>query len=447
MNITKFKPENRTQLFLLPPSVEDFIPENHLARLIEGIVDELDCSKIEDQYSELGQKSYSPKLLLKLWIYSYSVGIYSGRKIESKCETDLAFLYLACRYQPDFRTINDFRKDNIEFFHEVFLNVLKISSDLGLAQVGTIAIDGTKIRANASVKRTKDKEGYEKWKANIEKTLEALHEKADKINAEEDQRFGNARGDKLTKKIGNKKQLKSKIEKILKKYEQENIDATEKINLTDEDAKLIKSNGRIQPNYNCQGSVNMDGVLVGQFVSTAASDKELLIPMVELVEKHMQTKPENVLADSGYASYDSYEKIDEKGIVAYMPDQEYENSKGGADKTDRFDRSNFKYDNEKDCYTCPEGKQLQYKNNYINKKSKQKSRIYQCKDCPECPFQKQCTKGKYRTINKEYREHLRQQARNRLDTEQGKQIYQQRMCTIEPTWATSNSIENLICSV
>jgi transposase len=111
----KFKPENREQLHLLPPSLNDYVSKNHLVRLIESIVNEVDCSFIEDKYSEFGQKSYSPKLLLKLWVYSYCIGIYSGRKIASKCETDTAYMFLACRYQPDFRTINDFRKDNISF--------------------------------------------------------------------------------------------------------------------------------------------------------------------------------------------------------------------------------------------------------------------------------------------------------------------------------------------
>jgi transposase len=97
-----------------------------LVRLIESVVSEVDCSVIEANYSEFGQKSYSPTLLLKLWIYSYCIGIYSGRKIASKYETDTAYMFLACRYQPDFRTINDFRNDNINFFNELFVSVLKL---------------------------------------------------------------------------------------------------------------------------------------------------------------------------------------------------------------------------------------------------------------------------------------------------------------------------------
>ena len=430
----KFKPENKEQLYLLPPSINEFVSDKHLVRLIESIVNEIDCSAIEDKYSEAGQKSYSPTLMLKLWIYSYCIGIYSGRKIAAKCETDTAYMFLACRYQPDFRTINDFRKDNISFFNELFVTVLKVCKELGMANVGTIAVDGTKIRANASISRSKDKEGYEKWKANIEKTIESMHAKADEIQVEENKTFGKKRGDELEKKIVSKITLKHKIEKILRKYEEEKIDAKKKINLTDEDAKLMISKGRISTHYNCQGGVSLDGVLAGQYVSTSASDKEELIPIVEQIEINTLEKPINVLADSGYASYDSYEKIEQKNIVAYMPDQEYENSKKNADKISPYDQSNFKYNKEKDCYTCPQGNELFYKGIYIHETKKQKSNVYTCKSCHTCEFREQCTKGKYRSIYREVREHLKLQARNRLDSPQGKEIYQKRMHTIEPIW-------------
>jgi transposase len=432
MELLKFKPEQKVQLFLLPPSIDEFIPESHLARIIDSIVDKLDCSTIEKQYSYLGQKSYHPKMIIKLWIYSYCTGTFSGRKIDAKCETDTAYMFLSSMYRPDFRTINDFRKDNITFFNKIFLDVLKICRELGMAQVGTIAIDGTKIRSNAAAKRSKDKEGYDKWKSNIEKNIAELHRQADAINAEEDKQLGKKRGDELNRKIQGKEKLKRKIEKVLKQFEIGQKDVKQKVNLTDEDAQLMKSKGRVDTNYNCQGSVDMDGVIVAQYVETIANDKEQLLPMVEQVENNTNERPANILADSGYASYDSYEKIVELNINAYMPDQEYENQE--EKQKDLFDRSKFSYDPKKDCYTCPEGKVLNYTKDYMVEERKQKSRIYTCKECRECPMKLQCTKSDHRTIYREYREPLRQQARERLDTPEGKKIYQQRMCTIEPTW-------------
>jgi Transposase DDE domain len=233
-------------------------------------------------------------------------------------------------------------------------------------------------------------------------------------------------------KIRGKENLKQKIEKVLKEFENSGRNTKEKINLTDEDAKMMKSKGRIDTNYNCQGGVSMDGVIVAQYVETIANDKEQLLPLVRQVESNINEKPENILADSGYASYDSYEKIAAQNIVAYMPDQEYENRE--EKQKDLFDRNNFHYDAEKDHYICPHGKALRYANDYIVEERKQKSRVYTCKECTACPLKSQCTKSNQRSIYREYREPLREQARQRLDSPDGKKIYNQRMYTIEPIW-------------
>ena len=134
----------------------------------------LDTSAIESQYHALGQKSYHPKILIKLLIYGYSTGIFSGRKIAAKCESDTAFMYLASMYKPDFRTINDFRKNRIERFHHYFVEVVQICQQLGMVKVGTISLDGTKISANASIRRTKDKAGYEKWLKAIDEQIDGI---------------------------------------------------------------------------------------------------------------------------------------------------------------------------------------------------------------------------------------------------------------------------------
>ena len=122
----KFKPIIYDQLFLLPPSVTDFIPEGHLARVINEVVDVIDFSEVEKKYSTLGQKSYSPKVLLKLLFYGYSTGTISGRKIAAACGQDTAYMFLACMYRPDFRTINDFRKDNLLFIQDCFLQIVRL---------------------------------------------------------------------------------------------------------------------------------------------------------------------------------------------------------------------------------------------------------------------------------------------------------------------------------
>lgn len=423
----KFKPNDKDQLYLLPLSVEDFIAENHLSRLVNEIVEKLDTKAVEAKYSYLGQKSYHPKCLLKLWLYGYATGTFSGRKLALKCESDTAYMYLASMHKPDFRTINDFRKDNIEFFHNYFVDVVKICHQLGMESFGTIAIDGTKIRANASTRRSKDKEGYQKWLSRITKQIEALHQKANEINTQEDKALGDKKGDELPKEIQKKERLKAKIEEVLAKIKED-----EKINLTDEEAPIIKSHGRHEANYNAQGSVNLNGLLLTSYVTTSPSDKEQITPHIEQLKENHSAKPENLLADSGYSSYDNYELLDKNNIHAYMPDQEFENMKNNMNNP--YDRCHFKYDRENDYYICPQGDQLKFHHHYRNRKFKQQTKVYQTTACNTCPVHGQCTTSEYRTIHQELREHLRQQARDRLSTEKGKQVYQQRQYTIEPIW-------------
>lgn len=245
----KFKEYKDKTLYLLPPSLDDFVSEGHLSRVIDEIVEALDTKKIEEKYSHLGQKSYHPKIMLKLLFYGYATGVRSGRKIAQKCETDVSYMYLARMYKPDFRTINDFRKDNLEIIEGYFKDIILLCKELGMAKAGRIIIDSTKIRANASSKRTKDKEGYEEWIKRIDKEIKEIMREAERTDEEEDEIYGeDMRGDELPKEIQKREDLKKKIKEVIK-----NMEEKERVNLTDCDAKYIKErHGVIRPNYNCK---------------------------------------------------------------------------------------------------------------------------------------------------------------------------------------------------
>src|SRR5436190_3158959 len=425
--MNKFKAIKDDQLFLLPPSVEDFIPSSHLARVIDEIVEGFDTSMIEERYSEIGQKSYHPKILLKLLIYGYGTGVVSGRKIAARCEIDTAYMFLASMYRPDFRTINDFRKDNIEYFKKCFVDVIKVCQQLQMVRVGTIALDSTKIKPNAAANRTKDKEGYQRWLSEIEEQIQRIIKRAEQINQQEDKEHGNERGDELPEELREKQQLKSKIQSVLAQIKEE-----EKINLTDTDARVMKDSNGFSSNYNCQAATTLEGIIVGAYVSTSASDKAQLLPLIEQVQENTKEKTTEALADRGYSSYDNYEKLEEQNITAYIPDQgEHLQATRSADK---FDRSNFIYDQEHDKYISPQGKELHFERIYEHKKKKQKSRIYTTNDCFTCPLKQSCTKGNKRYIHREFREPLREKVRQQLNTPQGKALYRKRMHSIEPIW-------------
>jgi transposase len=424
---SKFKPLNKSQLFILPPSIEDFVPEGHLARVIDEVVEALDTKTIENQYHFRGQKSYHPKILIKLLIYGYSTGVFSGRKIAMKCESDTAFMYMAGMYRPDFRTINDFRKDHIEQFKLYFVDVVKVCQKLGMAKVGTISIDGTKISASASISRTKDRAGYEKWLKALDEQISNILQQVEQTEAQEDKALGGKRGDELPKELQKKQRLKAKIQQVLTQLK----DDEETINLTDADAKKIKSKGQIKCNYNCQGAVSEDGVIVAAYVSNAASDKEQLFPVIKQAEANTAQEIKIVLADSGYASFDNYEDLEKQGKEGYIPDQDY----GKKDlPDDPYHKFYFTYNPASDTYSCPKNQVLIFDNVYKSKKRKRQSRIYKGTACAECPVKELCTKGKARTIEQELREPLKEQMRQRLDSPEGKAKYKTRMSTIEPIW-------------
>ena len=422
----KFKPINRHQSFLLPPSVEDFIGEEHLARVVNEVVDSLDTTEIESRYSLLGQKSYPPKLLLKLLFYGYCIGMRSGRKIAAACESDVAFMYLACMYRPDFRTINDFRKDNAGQMEKLFTEVVKLCSAMQMINMGTLVIDSTKLRANASHRQTRTKEQYEQWLSSIEEQAKEILNQADEADKEDDEKYRDKRGDELPEEINTKSKLTKRIKDVIAQLKEE-----EKQNFTDADAKIIKGSDRYQTNYNCQTSCTKEGIIVSAYATNAASDKEQLVEVILQAENNATQPFETILADSGYASYENYQVLHDLNKIMLIPDQEKQSEMLKA-AADQYHRNHFIYDVVDDKYTCPQDKVLIYKGTYQHKQNKQKGKLYQGIDCHNCDKRNLCTKGMARQIQVDDRTWIRTKVRTLLDSPSGKRLYKLRQQIIEP---------------
>jgi transposase len=429
ISMSKFKSYNVSEIYLLPPSVNEFIPKDHLSRVISEVVEQIDTTNIENKYSHLGQKSYHPKIMLKILYYGYCIGIRSGRKISKRCETDTAFMYLSAMQQPDFRTVNDFRKDNLKQIEGYFVDVLQIGKGLGLAQMGHIYVDGTKIRANASAKRTKDKEGYKKWLKRIEENIEKIMKEVEQTDKQEDELYGkDKRGDGLPQELQKQEALRKKIKKVLHEIKDE-----EKINLTDKEARNIKGKtGGIRPNYNCQAGATSDGMIVSAHVSTNASDCGELTKAIDQSEQNTKEKVTDAIADGGYGTYDNYEELEKRGITAYIPSQKFAKEQKQKHKENKnpYDKDEFNYDKGKDEYICPEGKRLIYKG--ISSERTWKYNVYKGVDCANCKKKHECTKKKSREIRIEIREEIKQRVLERLKTEKGKETYNKRSYKIEP---------------
>lgn len=214
----KFRTYDQHQMMLLPNSLEDLIPQNHLVRAIYLVVDQLNLNDLYNNYGEEGQLAHQPKTLIKIYLYGCSTGIRSSRKLAEKLESDVFYMYLAGMQTPDFRTISDFRKNKREHISECFKQVLQICSQIGLISIAHISIDGTKIEANPSRKMMKDKKDILRIEEKIKQKVKTLLDSSEKTDEQEDEKYGkDKRGDELPAELLRKEKFLEKI-KAAKKY-------------------------------------------------------------------------------------------------------------------------------------------------------------------------------------------------------------------------------------
>lgn len=345
-NQIKFKNYQQNQIQLLPQSLDDKLPKDHLARLINQVVDDLDISFIESAYSPNGQHAYPPRMLLKILVYGYAVGIRSSRKLADKLTEDIVFLWLAGRLTPDFRTIADFRKNKLQDFKKIFEQVLESCFAIGLVRAGKVSLDGTKILANASKNKAVYRINLQKRKELIKQKVEDIIKEAETIDEEEDRLYGSQTLHrtgkvfspevirKAVKKIEKERQRLEKKQKALA-AKQEIINKQERLMrknrnsyaATDKDATVMfMKEGYVAPGYNVQLATE-NQVIVGYGVFPDRNDVKLLKPMIKEIEERTGQPPQAILADAGYGTKLNYRYLKNKQITAFIPYNYYEQEK------------------------------------------------------------------------------------------------------------------------
>lgn len=338
-----YQPE---QDLLLPPSLKDWLPEKHLAYFVSEVVEALDLSVIYAVYEkdERGQPPYHPGMMTKLLVYGYCVGVYSSRKIQQRLVEDVAFRVLAAGNTPDFRTIADFRKQHLEVLKGLFEQVLKMALELGAMKLGRVALDGSKVKANASKHKAMSYERMQEQEKAIGEQVKEMLARAEAVDAEEDERYGKERaGDELPeelqrretrlKRIGEaKRALEERAREKAKREGKESQavaearpKAKDQYNFIDPESRIMPSSseGFVQA-YNAQIAVEPElQLIVGQAVTQATNDKEQVVPMVAAVEEQSGQRPEAVIADSGYCSEKNLEALEaeqapERHIEAFI---------------------------------------------------------------------------------------------------------------------------------
>lgn len=418
-----FKKYDQKQQFLLPISLEDFIAEDHISRILNDIIDAIDITTIESKYSEEGCPAYHPRLLIKILLYGYMINIRSSREIHKMTHTDTAVMYLAAMQHPDFRTICRFRSSHLDSIKDVFSQVVTVCKEMGMLGVGKISLDGTKIKANASVKQSKNADA-------LDKEIDKILKESIEIDKAEDEMYGDSTPYEMPKELVDKTKRLEKIQAAKKKLEEEKL---EKINVTDNDAKIMKhKDGSLKPSYNGQIAVDdKEQVIVAADLVTDTNDLNQVDPMIQLIWATMGYRPTILLADAGYFSYDNIDLLNQIGTDSYIPDNFFKIEERGKSKY--FPKSMFRFDKENDCYYCPAGITMPFK--WIQKRDDEPNLNQYIGDhCSICVLRNACTKAKKRIISRDLREHLMEDMRKKLRTEEGKELYQERMSTVEPVF-------------
>lgn len=458
--------KSRHQLELFPARLDEWIEEDHPARVIDRFADNIDMDSLglKENNDEVGRPRYSPFALIKALIYCYSIGIRSSRKIERLAGENMAVHWLTRGLRPDYRTIARFRSDNAEALKELLTETIKLYIDLDLYNEDlkdTIFIDGTKIYSDSNGDRIIDPEKLSRKVEQILKEAEIIDDREDRIYGK-DNSGGKVTPEKmkkleellkkakekvekrLEKEENSDKELKAKIEKLEKdinSYQdlyKEKRDKKNRVNLTDPDARLMKHrlHGK-HASYNAQLSVDGNRFIMGSDVINEENDYHQLTRMVKESISNLEGKRKikKCVADKGYYDANEMKEVMKMGIDPVVKKQHQ-----GKRNNKYFGREDFVYDKKKDVVVCPAGEELTLMGIYKDK-GKKYSR-YRCSEpiCKSCSLNHRCIRGKKRKSAKTYtilndKEYLGKHEEI-MNNEENKEIYRKRKEIVEPVIGT-----------
>ncbi len=313
------------------------MPDDHLVYFVSDVVDQLNLSAIESVYEEddRGQPPYHPRMMTKILLYGYCVGVFSSRKIQKRLVEDVAFRVLAAGNQPDFRTISDFRKLHLKALEEMFQQLLQLTLETGTMKLGRVALDGSKVKGNASKHKAMSYGRMEETEKRLREEVRKLLSQAAATDKEEDKRYGgDRRGDELPEELQRRETRIARIREAKRALEErareqarsEGKDAKKaqpaqkaQYNFTDPESRILKGADGFVQGYNTQIAVEPAfQLIVGQQVTQAANDKQQLVPLLEKIQEQSGQKPQGVLTDSGYCSEENLKYLNKRKIEGFV---------------------------------------------------------------------------------------------------------------------------------
>jgi len=417
-----FKDYNQDQIFFITVSKEGFLSAKHPAVIIDTIVEKLDLTELYNRYADEGNPPYHPKMMLKILFYAYYDGVMSSRTIWEAVLHRSDYIFLAAGQVPNFRTINNFRLRHLDDLPVLFTQIVMLCKELDMIGLEHLAIDGQKIQANASYRNSKNLKGIKKEYEKIKKGMKKL------LAKETNEYFPESTKEKRVSTLEKKLEKLKKMQTVL----EEIGDEEKRSNMVDPDAPVMKhKDGQSLPSYNHQSARDEKCGVVTAAQSTQNNDHpEDLLDLTDQSIENTEERHKNVIADSGFCDYEILEKVaNERPENFFVPDKRFESSKQPEGQNGKFNQSSFEK-NEEGEYICPAGAVMQQKG-VIKHDDGHEVIVYEGTACEGCPLKAKCTKGAKRTISIDSREVYRDQMREKLNSEDGREIYIKRQGLIE----------------
>jgi transposase len=310
--MAKFFDYNPDQAYLLPPSVRDVLGPGHLCFFLRRLVAKLNLAVFRNDYGVEGGPAYAPEMLVSVWLYAYALSVTSSRRLEQRIREDLAFRYLAGGATPDHWTLNAFRRRHGKGLNDLFTQVLELARASGLGRLGHVAIDSTRIAANASRNRVDTEQRLRDERARLRREIRRWQKQCDADDPNEGAGV----------EVGHEAiaQLERQLDAIPARLERLQKSGLKKLSQSDPDSRFLRERGGFVLGYTGTLAVSGDHLILAQRVTQETNDNEALLPMVDAVERECGERPQRVSADSGFFSNDNLQGMEERKIDAYVPD-------------------------------------------------------------------------------------------------------------------------------
>jgi len=416
---------NREQIQMLPACIEEYVPQDAPVRVYDAFVDTLDLRQVGIDYEpeKEGNPSYDPRAMLKLLVYGYSYGVRSSRRLEREVNYNLSFIWLMGGLKPDFKTISEFRRNNKEAVKKVLKQCVRLCLKLDLIAGNILFVDGSKIRANASIKNSWTIEKGEKALVKLDKKIDELIKEAEALDKAEEAQPSLV---KLSEELCDVRARKERVKEVIKELNRNGIKS---LNMVDKDCVVVHGRQGSHAGYNAQIVVDdKHGLVVSSDIAEMSNnDLGQFSAQIEKANEAISRKCSTAVADSGYSAIDDLAKVVEDQVNVIVPSARIASKKEPRE----FDKRNFVYDSEKDCYFCPKGHTL-IRNGRTHAGNGDRYRITDRKLCFECANYGKCTRARRgRTLERLDNEVLQERLEKEYALSENRAIYKRRQEKVE----------------